>query len=195
MPSVIGIRREDKNIWERRVPLTPEDVKCLVEKGVDLVIQPSGNRAFTDEEYRLAGARLEENLSNCQIMLAIKEIPKEYFMKGNTYVFFSHTIKGQEHNMPMLRTLLDLKCQLIDYERVVDDKNRRLIFFGKYAGLAGMIDSRSRRNSISEPFWPWRSWSYGSLESICEGSGAAFSGGPTASTTPGKPWVIVPLCF
>jgi alpha-aminoadipic semialdehyde synthase len=73
--------------------------------------------------------------------MAIKEIPVELLQPGKTYLFFSHTIKGQSHNMPLLRRLLELDCQLIDYERVVDAQNRRLIFFGQHAGLAGMIDT------------------------------------------------------
>jgi alpha-aminoadipic semialdehyde synthase len=75
------------------------------------------------------------------VVLAIKDIPSELLLPGKTYLFFSHTIKGQAHNMPLLRRLMELGCQLIDYERVVTKQNRRLIFFGEHAGLAGMIDT------------------------------------------------------
>jgi alpha-aminoadipic semialdehyde synthase len=84
---------------------------------------------------------VQEDLSAATIILAVKEIPLEQLQPGKTYLFFSHTIKGQAHNMPLLRRLLELGCQLIDYERVVDERNRRLIFFGYHAGLAGMIDT------------------------------------------------------
>ncbi|MGE5341043.1 MAG: bifunctional lysine ketoglutarate reductase /saccharopine dehydrogenase family protein [Candidatus Omnitrophota bacterium] len=142
MIKVIGIRREDKNKWERRVPLVPRDVKELKEKyGIKTIIQPSAIRIFTDEEYARAGAEINEDLSEAPVILAVKEIPIPYFQKDKTYIFFSHTIKGQDYNMSMLKHMMALKCNLIDYERVVNEKNQRLIFFGKYAGMAGMVDT------------------------------------------------------
>lgn len=137
----IGIRREDKNEWERRSPLTPEGVGRLLKEGVEIWLQPSSIRIFSDEAYRDAGGVIDEDLSSCPVVLAIKEIPIDFFEPGKTYVFFSHVIKGQKQNMPMLKRMMELKCHLIDYELVTDDKGRRLIFFGKHAGLAGMIDT------------------------------------------------------
>ncbi|NIM16332.1 MAG: hypothetical protein GTO45_30410 [Candidatus Aminicenantes bacterium] len=142
MKKVIGIRREDKNEWERRSPLTPGDVKELKETfGIKTIVQPSKIRIFTEEEYEKAGAEINEDLGEANVILAVKEIPKDLFQKGKTYAFFSHVIKGQPHNMPMLKQMMDLKCNLIDYERVMDEKNLRLIFFGPFAGLAGMIET------------------------------------------------------
>jgi saccharopine dehydrogenase (NAD+, L-lysine-forming) len=142
MSNAIGIRREDKNEWERRVPLTPTHISTLVRQhNLSLLVQPSPIRAFPDADYATAGALVQEDLSSVEVMLAVKETPIELLQPGKTYLFFSHTIKGQAHNMPLLRRLLDLGCQLIDYERVVDDQQRRLIFFGEHAGLAGMIDT------------------------------------------------------
>ena len=144
MPSnhVIGLRREDKNPWERRAPIVPEHVARLVkDDGIVVLVQESGLRAIQPEEYVAAGAKMVEDLSPCDTIFAVKEIPVEFIQKGKTYIFFSHTIKGQPHNMPMLRRLMELGCQLIDYEKMVDEDGRRLGFFGKYAGLAGMIDT------------------------------------------------------
>lgn len=138
---MIGLRREDKNQWERRIPLTPTQVTALAQQHINFLIQPSPIRAFHDAAYAEAGASVQEDLSSAGIIMAIKEIPVEVLQPGKTYLFFSHTIKGQPHNMPLLRRLLELNCQLIDYERVVDAQNRRLIFFGRHAGLAGMIDT------------------------------------------------------
>ena len=137
----IGIRREDRNEWERRVPLTPDDVRKLIEDGVEVWLQPSSIRVFPDEDYRRVGAVISEDLSSCPVILAVKEIPVDFYEPNKTYVFFSHTIKGQDYNMPLLKLMMELKCNLIDYELVTDDKKRRLIFFGRHAGLAGMIDS------------------------------------------------------
>ena len=138
----IGIRREDKDPWEARVPLIPEDVAFLTRSSAaEIVVQPSPQRVFAEDEYVRAGARVYEDLSACDIVLAVKEIPLELFTPGATYAFFSHTIKGQPYNMDMLRRLMELGCQLIDYERVTDERGRRLIFFSRFAGLAGAIDS------------------------------------------------------
>ncbi len=138
----IGIRREDKNEWEKRTPLIPDHVKELREQwGLEVCVQESPIRAFSHEEYRAAGAQIVPDLHDCPVIFAVKEIPASLLEPQKTYVYFSHTIKGQPYNMPMLRRLLDLGCQLIDYERITDKRGRRLIFFGDYAGRAGMIDT------------------------------------------------------
>jgi saccharopine dehydrogenase (NAD+, L-lysine-forming) len=142
MKYMIGIRREDKNKWERRVPLIPEHVRELIQDhSIEVWLQPSPIRIFSDEEYVQVGAKIREDLSPCPVVFGVKEMPLGFFQPRNTYVFFSHVIKGQDYNMPMLKRILELGCQLIDYEKVVDEKGRRLIFFGKHAGIAGMIDT------------------------------------------------------
>jgi alpha-aminoadipic semialdehyde synthase len=137
----IGIRREDKNEWEKRAPLTPDHVGRLVKNGIAIWLQPSPIRVFPDDDYRNAGAVISEDLSQCPVILAIKEIPAGFIEPDKAYIFFSHTIKGQKQNMPMLKRMMELRCHIIDYELIADDKGRRLIFFGRYAGLAGMIDT------------------------------------------------------
>ena len=159
MNARIGIRREDKSIWERRVPITPQDARRLQEEhGIEVWVQPSDIRVFRNEEYARAGLHLAEDLTPCPVVLGVKEFPPDFFQPGQTYVFFAHVIKGQPYNMPMLQRLLDLGCQLIDYEKVTDERGRRLIFFGRHAGLAGMIDTlwafgqRLRWQGIANPF-------------------------------------------
>jgi len=142
MNARIGVRREDKSRWERRVPVTPEDARKLKnERGIEVWVQPSPIRVFSEEEFVQAGAIVQEDLSPCPVIFAVKEIPLDFFEPGKTYVFFAHVIKGQPHNMPMLKKMLELGCTLIDYEKVADEKGRRLIFFGRHAGLAGMIET------------------------------------------------------
>lgn len=142
MVKAIGIRREDKYEWERRVPLTPSHIERLIrEHGMEVYVQPSPLRVFPDEAYLKAGAKVQEDLSPCSLVVGIKEIPLEFFQRGKTYLFFSHTAKGQSYNMPMLKRMMDTGCQLIDYEKIVDDQGRRLVLFGRHAGLAGMIES------------------------------------------------------
>ena len=140
----IGIRREDKNKWERRAPLIPSHVHELVKtQALKFSVQTSAIRIFSDKDYRNAGAEVSENLDSSDIILSIKEIPIQYFEAGKVYVFFSHTTKGQESNRPMLKHLMDLGCTLIDYEKIRDSKDRRLVFFGIEAGQAGMIETLS----------------------------------------------------
>ncbi len=137
----IGIRREDKTEWEARVPLIPKDVEKLINRGIEVFLQPSLIRIFSDQEYVDIGATISEDISSCPVILAVKEIPVNFVERGKTYVFFSHTIKGQEYNMPLLQKMIEEKTQLVDYERIVNEQGQRLIFFGRHAGLAGMIDS------------------------------------------------------
>lgn len=142
MSKFIGIRHEDKYKLERRAPLTPSHVSRLVkQKKLDIIVQTSPKRVFTDEEYIRSGAEIAQDLSKCSVIFGVKEMPETFFEKGKTYVFFAHVVKGQSYNMPMLRRMMELGCNLIDYERVVDEQGKRLIFFGRYAGMAGMINS------------------------------------------------------
>lgn len=137
----IAIRREDKNRWERRVPLVPDDVQKLVrDNGVKVYVQPSTRRVYPDEKFREAGAIVQEDISSADIILGVKEVPIPHLLDNKSYIFFSHTHKGQKYNMPMLKKILDKKINLIDYELMTDEKNKRLVLFGKFAGYAGMID-------------------------------------------------------
>ncbi len=169
--SVIGIREEDKSIFERRVPIVPEDVGRLVKKGYKVIVEPSSHRVFKDEEFEKEGAVISKDLSEAKVIFGVKEIPTAKLLKNKTYMFFSHTIKGQSYNMPLLKKILEQKDTLIDYERIVDDNGRRLIFFGKFAGFAGAIDSlhllgqKLKLNGLSTPFEKIkRAYDYNSLE-------------------------------
>lgn len=156
---IIAIRREDKNIWEKRTPLTPNDVSELIKSlGVKVLVQPSKIRIFSDDEYKKVGAIIKEDLSEADIIFGVKEVPPEKILPNKTYVIFAHVIKGQKHNMKMLKRLMDLKCNLIDYEKIVDEQGKRLIFFGKYAGYAGFIETfyafgrKLLKKGIDNPF-------------------------------------------
>jgi len=197
MDSLIGIRREDMNRWERRTPLTPDLVLYLVESGdIEVRIQPSRIRFYSDEEYVEAGAEVNEDLSPCPVVFAVKELPIDFIQEERTYIFFSHTIKGQSHNMPMLRRLLDGGCTVIDYECITDERGQRLVFFGRHAGLAGMIDTlwalgeRLKWEGLESPFSRiGQAWRYNDLaeaESAVAEAGERISNG-------GLPGGIVPL--
>jgi alanine dehydrogenase len=138
----IGVRREDVNTWERRAPLIPSHLRELGDRHpIEFRVQRSAIRVFNDADYRLAGIAVEEGLSPCPIIFALKEIPLELIEKNKVYIFFSHTAKGQSQNMPMLKRMMELGCTVIDYEKMVDEKGRRVLYFGNYAGHAGMVDT------------------------------------------------------
>ncbi len=142
MTKIIGLRREDKNPWERRVSLIPTHVRELIlHESLQVLVQTSPIRIFPDTDYEREGAQVVETLESCPIIFALKEIPLDFFKKEKAYIFFSHTIKGQPSNMPMLQKILDLECTLIDYERIVDENGMRLVFFSTQAGQAGMVDT------------------------------------------------------
>lgn len=170
--NIIGIRKEDKYAMERRVPLTPKHIRKLKQHhGIDFIIQSSEKRIFKDDEFEKAGAEIRDELLQADVIFGIKEIPVSAIMGKKTYIMFSHTIKGQHYNMPMLKKMMQSGCTLIDYERIIDELGRRLIFFGKFAGIAGMIDSlwalglRLNHYGIETPFLKIKqSYKYSSLE-------------------------------
>ncbi len=138
----IGIRREDKTDQERRAPLAPEHVQQLVnDNAIKVFVESSSTRIFKDSEYGSAGAEIVDELPPCDLVLGVKEIPVGRYLEGKPHLFFSHVIKAQPYNMPMLKHILDQNCTLLDYEVVADESGRRLIFFGVQAGQAGMINS------------------------------------------------------
>ena len=139
--KTLGIVKETKNKWERRVPLNPKAVEKLVQAGFEVIVQPSDIRIYKNEEYRAVGAKLSEDLSRGDFIIGVKEILLDALIHGKPHLFFSHTIKGQDYNIPLLQKILDENVTLLDYEKIIDSKNRRLVFFGKFAGNAGMVDT------------------------------------------------------
>ena len=136
------IIEETKNRWERRTPLTPLQVGRLVrDHDLDLAVVGSGLRIFPDGDYRAGGAAVEGSVVAGRVVLGIKEPLLDLVGEGQLFLVFSHTIKGQDYNMPLLKRFLDQGASLIDYERIVDDQGRRLIAFGRFAGIAGCIDT------------------------------------------------------
>lgn len=141
--KVLGIRRENKNKWERRVALTPETVKKLVDEGIKIIFQSCTLRCYSDKQYIDAGAEMNEDISQADVIFGVKEIPLEYLYPNKTYLFFSHTFKGQVLNMPALKDILEKNIRLIDYELIKENKvdnPQRLVAFGRYAGVVGAID-------------------------------------------------------
>ena len=134
----IGLIKEGKIPPDNRVALTPQQC-AFVERlfPAKIIVEPSPLRCFEDSEFEDEGIILSQNLENCDFLLGIKEVPVEQLIPNKTYFFFSHTIKKQVHNCPLLKAILEKNITLIDYEVLTDDYNQRLIAFGKFAGMVG----------------------------------------------------------
>ncbi len=133
----IAVLREDKSPPDARVPLTPKQVATLRRQGFDVVVQPSPHRCFSDADYREVGVPLQEDLTDRQLLLGIKEVPLDRLLAGKTYCNFAHVAKYQPYNQPLLRALLDQQITHIDYEYLTDGAGKRLIAFGYWAGMVG----------------------------------------------------------
>lgn len=135
----IGLIKEGKVPVDKRVPLTPKKCEEAMQEFPDLeiVVQPSEVRCFADKEYAGLGIKLQHDLSDCDVLFGVKEVPVDQLIPGKTYFFFSHTIKKQPHNAKLLRAILDKNITLIDYELLTDKEGHRIVAFGRYAGIVG----------------------------------------------------------
>lgn len=135
----IGLMREGKVPRDSRAVLSPQQIVELnaQDPEVEFVVQPSPFRCFSDEEYQQAGIALQEDLSDCQVLLGVKEVPVKQLIPNKIYFFFSHTIKKQPYNRDLLKAILEQNIRLIDWETITDDQGRRVIAFGRWAGIVG----------------------------------------------------------
>jgi saccharopine dehydrogenase (NAD+, L-lysine forming) len=139
----IGIIKEGKVPADFRVALSPEQCRRIKNQHpeVEILVQSSNIRSFKDEEYVQSGFQVVDDLSGCDIILGIKEVPVDMLIPGMRYMFFSHTFKKQEHNKKLFRALIENKNTLIDYELLKDKSGGRILGFGKYAGVAGAYNA------------------------------------------------------
>jgi saccharopine dehydrogenase (NAD+, L-lysine-forming) len=137
--KTIGIIREGKIPTDFRTPLTPKQCVELMQNfpGTKIIVQPSPLRCFSNESYSECGIEVNDNVSCCDILLGVKEVPSNELIANKTYLFFSHTIKKQAHNRNLLRHILENNITLIDYETLLWDAGNRIIGFGRFAGLVG----------------------------------------------------------
>lgn len=134
-----GIVKERKNPPDRRVVFTPEELVRLQKQHPEVTVQVESSdiRVFSDENYSKLGIEVAEDISDCDVFFGVKEIPVDALLPNKKYFFFSHTIKKQSHNQKLLRAILDKNIELYDHETIVDVNNKRLIGFGRYAGIVG----------------------------------------------------------
>ncbi|CAL0306925.1 unnamed protein product [Lupinus luteus] len=199
--GVVGILAESVNKWERRAPLAPSHCARLLHgrTGVSrIIVQPSTKRIHHDALYEEVGCEISQDLSQCGLVLGIKQPKLEMILPDRAYAFFSHTHKAQKENMPLLDKILAEQASLFDYELIVGENGQRLLAFGKFAGRAGMIDflhglgQRFLSLGYSTPFLSLGS-SY-MYPSLAAAKAAVISVGEEIATQ-GLPLGICPLVF
>jgi saccharopine dehydrogenase (NAD+, L-lysine-forming) len=138
-PLIVGLIKEGKVPVDHRVPLSPQQCQKIMTEhpNIKIVVEQSDIRKFTDSDYRNAGVDVLSDMSECNILMGVKEVPVNYLIPEKTYYFFSHTIKMQPYNAKLLKSVLDKKIKLVDYELLADHRGARVIGFGKYAGIVG----------------------------------------------------------
>jgi alanine dehydrogenase len=135
----IGILRETKIPPDNRVPLTPSQIITLKNEypDIEFFVQPSKIRCFRDKEYETMNIPIKEDLSSCDILMGVKEVNKATLIPGKTYIFFAHVAKKQPYNREMLREIVNNGIRLIDYEYLTNESSKRVVAFGRWAGIIG----------------------------------------------------------
>jgi saccharopine dehydrogenase (NAD+, L-lysine forming) len=138
-PIKLGILRENKIPPDNRVPFNPNQCSLLksIYPELEIYVQPSAHRCFTDKEYLDHNIVIREDVTDCQILMGVKEVPPQNLIADKTYLFFSHTMKKQPHNKKLLQTVLKKNIRLIDYEALTWETGERILGFGHYAGVVG----------------------------------------------------------
>lgn len=134
-----GIIRERKNPPDRRVVLSPEACQKVLSahKDAQIIVEPSPIRTFSDADYEAAGLTVAPKMEECDVLLGVKEVPMENLVPNKKYFFFSHTIKKQPYNRDLLQAILAKNIELYDHEVITNEKEQRLVAFGRYAGIVG----------------------------------------------------------
>jgi saccharopine dehydrogenase (NAD+, L-lysine-forming) len=135
----IGILKETKTPPDRRTAIAPKQGIDLINKfpNIELFIQSSDIRAYSDGEYTALGLNVVDDVSHCDILIGVKEVHIPELIANKTYLYFSHTAKEQEYNRSLLQEMLKKNIRMLDYEYFTDDKGVRLVAFGRWAGLVG----------------------------------------------------------
>ena len=137
-----GIIKERKNPPDRRVVFAPDELAKLKQlyPEASVTVESSDIRIFSDIQYKSLGITVADDVSDCDVLFGVKEVPIDALIPNKSYFFFSHTIKKQPYNKKLLQAILEKNISLYDHETIVDEDNRRLIGFGKYAGMVGVYN-------------------------------------------------------
>jgi len=135
----IGVLKEEKIPADKRVPLTPKQCRRLIDTypDIEISVKSSAIRCFSDAMYIAEGINIVDDLSDCDVLIGVKEVPKESLIANKTYLYFSHTIKEQSYNRGLLLKMMELNISMVDYEVLRNKQGNRLLGFGRYAGIVG----------------------------------------------------------
>jgi saccharopine dehydrogenase (NAD+, L-lysine-forming) len=135
----IGVLKEEKIPADKRVPLTPKQCRQLLDTypDIEISVKSSAIRCFSDDMYIAEGITIVDDLSDCDVLIGVKEVPKESLIANKTYLYFSHTIKEQSYNRGLLLEMIELNIIMVDYEVLRNKQGNRLLGFGRYAGIVG----------------------------------------------------------
>lgn len=165
----IGILREEKVPEDFRVPLSPaECVRVQGQFPVQILVEPSPRRCFSDREYEERGIPLSQDLSGCDILLGVKEVPVEKLIEGKTYLFFSHTKKKQAYNRSLMQALIQKRIRMIDYECLTHEDEQRILGFGLFAGIVGAHNGLWSYGQKTRKFELRRAFELGTYERLQE---------------------------
>jgi alanine dehydrogenase len=142
-PMKFAVIKERKNPPDKRVVLTPLGCKQLKQafREMDIIVEKSEIRTFADQEYVDQGIEVVNDISAADVLLGVKEVPVEALISGKKYFMFSHTIKKQPYNRDLLRAILEKNIELYDHEVITNQKEIRLVAFGRYAGIVGAYNA------------------------------------------------------
>ena len=149
-----GIIKERKNPPDKRVVFSPKKLQQFQQKypTAVIVVESSDIRVFSDEQYKNVGINVVENVSDCDVLFGVKEVPIDALIPNKKYFFFSHTIKKQPYNRDLLKAILHKNIQLFDHETIVKENGARLIGFGRYAGIVGAYNGFRAIGLTNETF-------------------------------------------
>ncbi len=166
----IGVIRETKNPPDKRVPFTPLQCAALQKKypELNIIVEPSPNRCYSDDEYRSAGVTLSNDLSECEIMIGVKEVDIPELVEGKSYLFFSHTAKEQPYNRELLQEIVWKNITLIDYEYLTRRDKSRVVAFGRWAGIVGAYNGLRAYGLRNKTFELKPAWQLSDLDALKE---------------------------
>src|SRR5690606_20756046 len=188
----IGLIKEEKIPQDIRVALTPKQCKLLQEKyQLRILAESSASRCYTDAAYASEGIQVVDDLTPCDIILGIKEVPVEKLLEGKTYLFFSHTKKKQPYNQKLMQALIAKKIEMIDYEALTHTDGQRILGFGFFAGVVGAhnglltfgkknkiydLKPAHQANDLEELTLEYQKYHFPNFKIIITGSGKVASG-------------------
>jgi len=156
-PFRLGILRESKKPLDLRTPLIPSDCRDLLKAnpGLEIRVQPSSFRCFADQYYLDAGCIIQEDMSECNLIIGVKEVALDQLLPEHAFAFFSHTIKAQPYNQDLMRYMVRNRISLYDYELITNESGQRTVAFGYWAGIVGAWHGLRMRGLRSGTFsWP-----------------------------------------